>query len=287
MRPNYGYDFGGYRDAVLALDDWKISPDRLIILNDSIWFPLDSGENLIRRMEEFDADLVGAVIHLPMRRRKLSTKRHAFLESYFYLVNRSALQSRQFLSFWKGYRVSSNKYNAVYRGERGFSRAMDRSGLRIGGVLNSNLLVETLAVQDDTVLRATLEYAAYTDQDFRDENRVLMGSFGSPDWRTAALSHIKRVVSRRSFHASFPVASVGLLGASFIKKSSGTFLKRSYGTLQTAMRTAYLGAVKSGVLPSPSPEVLVEIEARQAQQAQLDAPMPPASAQPQELAVET
>ncbi len=39
-RPNFGYDFGGYRDGLFLLRRWGIRPDRLVILNDSIWFPL-------------------------------------------------------------------------------------------------------------------------------------------------------------------------------------------------------------------------------------------------------
>ena len=39
IRPNFGYDFGAYRDGIRLLVEWKISPDRLIMMNDSIWFP--------------------------------------------------------------------------------------------------------------------------------------------------------------------------------------------------------------------------------------------------------
>jgi len=35
-RPNFGYDFGGYRDGIKALWQWKITPGSLLVLNDSI-----------------------------------------------------------------------------------------------------------------------------------------------------------------------------------------------------------------------------------------------------------
>lgn len=39
-RPNAGYDFGGYRDGIRYL--WKLMHDvsRLVLINDSTWFPL-------------------------------------------------------------------------------------------------------------------------------------------------------------------------------------------------------------------------------------------------------
>ena len=265
VRPNYGYDFGGYRDGILLLKDWGISPDRLIILNDSVWFPIGPGETLIDRMEKLDADLVGAVVHPAMIRRRNSTKRRAFLESYFYLANRSVLTHPAFAQFWQKFRVSSNKYNAVYRGERGFSHAIENAGLRVDGVLDPGKLLSALEGADDLVLRKTLTYAAYTDEDFRAENAALLAQATSADWRVSALDHIRNVVGRRSFHASFPYASILLLGTPYIKKGTGTFLKRTYGTLHSVMRRQYLTAVKATDLPSPFPEVLAEIAARDGQ----------------------
>ncbi|MCU0905057.1 MAG: rhamnan synthesis F family protein [Tabrizicola sp.] len=265
IRPNYGYDFGGYRDGVLSLADWQVAPDRLIILNDSVWFPIAPDETLIDRMEALEADMCGGVIHLATHRRKTSTKRRPFIESYFYLLNRSALAHPAHDRFWKTFRVSSNKYNAVYRGERGFSHAMQAAGLRVAGVLDSTRLVAALEAEDDQVLRKTLDYAAYTDPDFMGENDTLRASFGTEGWRHRALDHVRRVVTRRSFHASFPYASIRLLGTPYIKKGTGTFLKRTYGTLHSVMRRKYLEAVRAGDLPAPYPEVLTEIEARAAQ----------------------
>lgn len=212
-----------------------------------------------------DADLVGAVVHPAMIRRRNSTKRRAFLESYFYLANRRVLTHPAFAQFWRKFRVSSNKYNAVYRGERGFSHAMENAGLRVDGVLDPGKLLAALEGADDLVLRKTLTYAAYTDEDFRAENAVLIDQATSAAWRESALAHVRRVVERRSFHASFPFASILLLGTPYIKKGTGTFLKRTYGTLHSLMRRQYLAAVRAADLPSPFPDVLAEIEARDGQ----------------------
>ena len=39
-RPNFGYDFGGYRDAIHWLWRQHIEFDQLLLVNDSIWFPV-------------------------------------------------------------------------------------------------------------------------------------------------------------------------------------------------------------------------------------------------------
>lgn len=166
-----------------------------------------------------------------------------------------------FARFWRTFRVSSNKYTAVYWGERGFSHAMEGAGLRVDGVLDPGKLVAALESADDVTLRKTLTNAAYIDDDFRAENDALAGQPRSVNWRQSALMHVRRVVARRSCHASFPYASIRLLGTPYIKKSTGTFLKRTYGTLHSVMRRQYLAAVKAADLPQPFPEVLAEIQA--------------------------
>lgn len=263
VRPNYGYDFGGYRDGILSLWDWEIAPERLIILHDSIWFPIGEGETLIDQMEALEADLAGLVIHPGMRRRRFSTKRRAFLESYFYLVNRSVMQHPAYRRYWRNFRVSSNKYNAVYRGERGFSGAMAQAQLRVRGVLTHDKLLAALEAQDDSELRKTLRYAAYTDPDFKAENAMMLGPEAPEDWREKVLDHMRRVMLRRNFHASFPYASIRFLDAQYLKKGTGTFLKRTYGTLHKCTRQKYLQAVAAGDLPHPNEDVLNEILLRE------------------------
>ena len=39
-RPNFGYDFGGYRDAILHLAASTYNIDSITCMNDSIWFPV-------------------------------------------------------------------------------------------------------------------------------------------------------------------------------------------------------------------------------------------------------
>ena len=263
IRPNYGYDFGGYRDAILWLQDQDIVPDRLMILNDSVWFPVWPGETLIDRMEALPVDLAGAVIHHAQRRRKIATLRPAFIESYFYIARRSAVESAAFQAFWRGFKVSSIKYNAVYRGERSFSHFMETGGLRAEGIISATAIVHAVAAGDDAFLARTLTYGAYTDPRFKAERDALLDPArrAAPGWREAALAHVDKVAHRRSAYASFCYPAVQALGIPFVKKSRLLFVGKAYGTVQIKMRTQLLLAIAAGDLPAPYPEVLAEIAA--------------------------
>ena len=50
-RANFGYDFGAYQDGVRLLAKMGHKPDRLILMNDSTWFPLRANDTSIARME--------------------------------------------------------------------------------------------------------------------------------------------------------------------------------------------------------------------------------------------
>jgi lipopolysaccharide biosynthesis protein len=83
IRPNFGYDFGGYRDGIWLLSILKINPDFLIIINDSIWFPIFNNDETISKMENEQADFVGAL--QVDQSRSVNTRRfkHPFMGSFF------------------------------------------------------------------------------------------------------------------------------------------------------------------------------------------------------------
>lgn len=262
IRPNYGYDFGGYRDGILWLRDRGVRPDRLIVLNDSVWFPVWPDDTFVDRMEASTCDVVGAVIHEQQKRRTLSKTRPAFLESYFYLLNRPALDGDAFRRFWDEYRVSSIKFNAVYRGERSFSGFLEQAGHSVQGLIDAEAAIAAIRLQDDGFLVRTLDYAAYTDPEFEAErDELLQGTLQRAGWRDEALKHIEKVLRRRSSYASFPYASFHLLGVPFVKKSRLMFFGQSFGTVQIKMRTQLLRAIDAGDIPSPFPAVLAEMRA--------------------------
>ena len=261
VRPNVGYDFGGYRDGLRFINSLDVKPRRVLILNDSIWFPTLANDTLLAQMEATDADLVGAIYQEGDDSRPIkSSRRTGFIESFFYLINEACLTAPAFKNFWKHYRLSNLKYNAVYDGERQFDKQMQQAGLKVASVLSRTRLLAALKQQPAKFLHQVLTYAAYTDPIFAAKGAELLHSFDASDqWKTHTLVHITQVSAKRHFHSSFCVATMTLLGASFLKKGSGTVLAKGYGLLHHEMRTQFLRAVADGMLPRPPETIYTEI----------------------------
>lgn len=263
QRPNYGYDFGGYRDGILHLKESGITPDCLLVMNDSIWYPLGERDTLLPRLEASGLDVAGTIVHRGFKKTILRRRATRVIESYLFLFSRKATENVEFLNFWMNYRLSSNKYNAVHRGERKVAEVMLAAGLTADGLFGRAEFLKEISIQSNQFLRKTLEYGAYTDDGLEAEARALLAEVRPlSDWRERALDHISRTTERRNFHGSYVFASSKLLDMPFLKKGTGTFLKRTYGTLYTRMRGKYVEAVHARDLPSPRLEVLSEIISR-------------------------
>ncbi len=252
-RPNFGYDFGGYRDGIRLLWHWSVSPESLIILNDSVWFPLDKNETMLASMEASSAGFLGALRHVDLP--ETDTEHAGIFLSYFFLIKRAVLTSEVFVNYWNGYVSTSNKYLTVRRGERGFSRTLFAAGVPSEGLYSRDRFMAAVTQQPAAFLRQTLVYGAYTDPDLeRARDALLQADATSEAWRLQAIEHIRAAVNKRNFHSSFCFASIRLLGIPLLKKNRGE--------LQVRMRRQYLLAVKAGDLPPPEPAVLAELEAR-------------------------
>lgn len=244
-RPNFGYDFGGYRDGLTCLKQWGIEPQEMLILNDSVWLPTMPEADLLARLAAQTADIAGANLRI-----RGSEK---FLESYLYRIRRTALQHPAFHKFWEELRLTSNKYHVIRRGERGFSAAMRAAGLEVAGVYDNKALTGLIADQDDDFLRATLRYGAYIDVDLATEAEHLADQSG-PNWRATVLCHITTALLKRQAYSTFPYANMALTGYPLLKKSADPVNK--------AWRAAYLKVLNAGALPPPSAAILEEINAR-------------------------
>jgi hypothetical protein len=251
-RPNFGYDFGGYRDGIRLLWHWSVSPDSLIILNDSVWFPLNQNETMLASMEASSAGFLGALRHVDLP--GTDAEHAGIFLSYFYLIKRTVLNSEVFVNYWNHYVSTSNKYLTVRRGERGFSRTLFAAGVPSEGLYSRDRFMKAVVQQPAAFVRKTLAYGAYTDPSLeRQRDALLEADAASEDWRMQAIDHIRAVVNKRNFHSSFCYASIHLLGIPLLKKNKGE--------LQVRMRRQYLRAVKAGDLPAPEMAVLAEIEA--------------------------
>ncbi|MDX8354709.1 rhamnan synthesis F family protein [Cognatiyoonia sp. IB215182] len=253
QRPNFGYDFGGYKDGIRLIARRGISPERVIIMNDSIWMPM--APNLMNRLEERrDVDILGLIedekINHDHQGGQPSGLKH--IESYFYMISGKAWRAPAFQNFWTDYKMTDSKPDTIKFGEIGFSRKMQQAGLVSGALTSRTLFLEHLAEQDDQFIETSLKYASYGDKDLRRQGDILRHlTTGSLGWRDMALDHVRRCINRRRFNAAFCYANDQMLGTSFMKKNQEKIFSE--------MRLNYLRAIQDGQLTPPADTILAEI----------------------------
>jgi hypothetical protein len=206
--------------------------------------------------------VAGTIVHRNFKKNSLRRQPRRVIESYLFLFSSRAVSHPAFKKFWKNYRVSSNKFNAVYRGERRVADAMSAAGLSADGLFAREDFLDAIAGQSDAFLRKTLQYASYNDIELsKNSIKLLQEHESSQHWRDRALKHIDRATAKRNFHGAFVFATSKLMDVQILKKGGGTFLRRNYSTLYSDMRKKYLEAVTAGDLPSPRDDVLKELSA--------------------------
>ena len=137
-RPNVGYDFGGYRDAILHLAPNLSKLDRLYVLNDSVWM-IGGSQSWFEQVRLSNCDFVGATTHYGINRvdprefRNLqwefTTKHRNFhYASYALAINKNILCDKRFINFWSTLLISNNKKRTVKRGEIGLSKWVKKNG---------------------------------------------------------------------------------------------------------------------------------------------------------------
>jgi Rhamnan synthesis protein F len=249
IRPNYGYDFGGYRDGIRLLRESGRQLDYLMLLNDSMWFPLSDSAKLIGKLESENLPINGPVFE--NKANKSADRRH--YQSYMLLVGSKALQSEAFSRYWRWARVSSRKRVVLLYGEKQFSVSLFNAGFGGQEPSTRQVLLDALKDQSNDFLRMTLTYAAYETSDMAKEAIQLLADFSDTDrWNARAIAHMRRAIDDLQPMGVYCYACMMLLDFSFLKKSS-------YPTVHDGMRWQYLRAVKAGDLPSPHPDILAEI----------------------------
>ncbi|MEO0569922.1 MAG: rhamnan synthesis F family protein [Pseudomonadota bacterium] len=154
-RPNVGYDFGAYREGILALGKSLASLQRLVLINDSTWFPLPGSRCWLRDVEKLGVDFAGAASHFgvtkvyPQDFRDQKWTYHAdhpnfHYTSYALSFSERILSDPGFLSYWRRYKLTNQKNRVVRRGEIGLSKWVIKSGYSHGETLNLPSLDEHL-----------------------------------------------------------------------------------------------------------------------------------------------
>lgn len=118
-RSNSGLDFGGWIEALGQFPG--ITPDLVLLTNDSVYGPITDLERFIAELEQQPADFYGAV-------ESLQVMPH--LQSWFLLLRPSAYQSAAFRRLMhKGPDQDTAKFDIITDYEVGLSQALRQAGL--------------------------------------------------------------------------------------------------------------------------------------------------------------
>lgn len=250
-RPNVGYDFGAYRDGIRHL--WSLNHDisRLVLMNDSTWFPLRMGDDSLARMEALDADLTGHIFKTEDEARP----ENDHVESHLLMISGAFAISREFRDFWSGFRMSDQRSTTILVGEKGFTQMARRSGRRIDALMSREWLLDVLHGLDDARLRTVLNH---TLDSFRnrqpDASRVRRAaSAGQPwreaymDWTDASLRNSKAFL----LSAAFVMPALVYGGMGFAKKAKDIRFHQA--------RKELLDLEASGMIPPLDDAVRAEI----------------------------
>lgn len=130
QRPNLGYDFGGYRDGIWHLAQLGVTPEALLVLNDTIWLPALRHGSTLERLAGLEADYAALsnFYYRPRRDRSGDLTGRVFASSFCFRVTRRVWNSEAFQRFWAETPMFERKVDVVEHGEVGFSCAMEAAG---------------------------------------------------------------------------------------------------------------------------------------------------------------
>lgn len=228
-RPNFGYDFGGYREAMKLLGYDLSRFDRLAILNDSCWFPVPGGGDWFAQAEALNVDYAGASSNYGFSRPEQEEfrtikwdyrhdHRNFHYCSFALLVSNRLLSTRGFQKFWKRFPMTANKTRTVRRGEIGLSQWVISHGFTHGATNDVRQLDKRLESLSDERLHRALQNLVIPEEKrlSRIKKELLSGTGVS---RTDIIGLILTTVARQGASYSLTDYSINDMGHAFLKKT--------------------------------------------------------------------
>jgi hypothetical protein len=135
-RPNIGYDFGAYQYGVKDfLSNYVDKATRLMLMNDSIFFPLLDPRELYEKVDQRDNDFWGWTENWQI---------HYHVASYGIVFKRSAFVSEAFYNFWAQYKPYSNRRHAINNGEVKLTEKLVNANLQPDTAIKSQAINHSL-----------------------------------------------------------------------------------------------------------------------------------------------
>jgi hypothetical protein len=119
-RVNLGRDFGAYKDGLAVLMDRVSDIERLVLMNDSLFFFERGLDEIIKQLDSHH-DFVGLTEVF---------QDHYHVQSFLLSFGSNVLQHRRFIRYWKKYRPIGTRRWSVHKGEVGLTRALTKAGFK-------------------------------------------------------------------------------------------------------------------------------------------------------------
>lgn len=243
QRSNVGYDFGGYRDGVRLLRDLGARPDNLLLVNDSIWFPLRAGCSLLKEALAAPEDVFGIFINVKSRRPS-----HHHLQSYFYRFGCRVLADERFWRLWQSMPLHDDKRLVVRTGEVLLTGRLAAMGFSIGARYRpDDIVAATRDLSDAQIIDVARFHAATTDRG----RSIFAPVLADPAPGLADRVRVRMADSRFRYYFidAHPAIFLGVLQSPFIKKSREPHFVAQRDVIRT-----------DGYLEGLRPEIRAEIE---------------------------
>lgn len=222
VRENFGYDFGGYQDGILKIMRSGQSIEQMVVLNDSIWFPLRLDCDMLDRMETSPAGFIGAFQLEPTRdRKKMRGKKRPFMGSFFWHFKNPVIRSPAFNEFWHDYKATSSKFATIRRGERRFTHHLLDAGITGEAIFSRRQFDHWLQQASGKELRQVLNELCTNDSHLAARRSTLLANdHATPEWETDARTLASTITESQNIMATAPLYMVRDMGLPFLKKSA-------------------------------------------------------------------
>lgn len=258
-RPNYGYDVGAYRDGLKVFQDSSKQFTEVLMMNDSIMFPLGGNLKILSDLDKLQKGFGGLVLKTKIKSKLQgntlkSNRWDDFVEAYFYRCNGTLIERNGL--FWKIWRHMWLTPGRTYLKEGLISYVINFFGYPPITIASRFKFMKNIQDSSCDFLHKTLTYAAYKDESLALKGEELIKEWNQQEdevWKKKVIAHINAAVNQEHFHYTFIFASISFFDLSFLKKP------KPHSHVSTA--NCYLRAVKDGHLSEPTSIQKEELEA--------------------------
>ncbi|WP_431299627.1 rhamnan synthesis F family protein [Tabrizicola sp. BL-A-41-H6] len=230
-RQNFGYDFGGYRAAILALGKTLSELDRLVLMNDSVWYPLPGGRDWLDDVDGMTVDFLGTVSnegvgHVELEEFRQMTWHYDMRRTYFHYCSfglafgPAVLRDPNFVVFWRKFRLTNNKFRTIRRGEVGLSQFLMARGYSHCDIMGVAEFGREVAEMEESTLADWIEKLVIPEDDrLATLGHEVMARRGSPEWETEARAFLMLAAARTGMAYALPAYALAVKGHVMLKKS--------------------------------------------------------------------